>query len=459
MTAPASSTPTAKDWRSALTCLALDSLAVRTSKLLTAADIPNVLIKGPATARLLYPGEPGRRPYTDVDMLVPVDRFVEAEAALREDGFQDLLTEVHDGEFPWHETAWRSPGPDGLAVDLHRGFAGVQDAAAFFDGIWATREEFQLGGSALWVPGPGATAFILALHASNPGRGRKPLADIYRAREVFPVTVWHEAAQLSRVCDADSAFRAGLDLLPNGYEFADELGIGGTIAADKWLAGRQHDRVSVNLAMALSESGFTAKAAHILRRVLPSPGFVRLWDLSARRGPGSLALAYGRRIIRAGVAAPRAVADVVTARRAVAKQGSKSTSHAGTLRSARRLTKQVDVGAIRVAAWALSAQRHCRNDLRHNNLSDVRLSPPPDVRAKDRRAVIRVLSAVRASCLERSVVLQRFDAAAGKPREVVIGVTAPGPGFRAHAWLLGEEQPDGEFMEITRRPVPPEWMS
>jgi hypothetical protein len=59
-----------------------------------------------------------------------------------------------------------------------------------------------------------------------------------------------------------------------------------------------------------------------------------------------------------------------------------------------------------------------------------------------------VLRRLEPSCLERALVLQRWLAARGDPREVVIGVTAPDAHFEAHAWLDGESP--REFREIAR---------
>jgi hypothetical protein len=447
------------EWAAAAKGLALDLLAARTADLFSAAGIPNLLIKGPATTRLLYPGEPGRRRYTDVDVLVPVAQFAEAQDVLNASGYRWMLQGVRDGEFPWYETAWRGPGPNGLAIDLHRSFSGVSDPIAFFDGVWESREQFELSGSTLWVPGAGATALIIALHAANPGRGRKPLTDILRTPEVFGLSVWRDAASLARVCGAESAMRAGLDLLPDGAQLADDLGLGGSVTPDKWLAGRQHNRVSVNLAIALSEPGFGKKIQRVVKRVLPSPAFVRLWDVSARRGPGWLAFGYVRRVAITTAAGPRAIVDVVAASRAV-RRTAKAGSRAGTrrkLKSAREFIQRLDHASLRTALWSLRTHRNCRYQLRRNGLNDIEVSAPPSARPKDRRVSQAVLNACGASCLERSVVLQRFDAAAGQPRAVVIGVTGPGNGFRAHAWLDGDVQPDTELREITRVVAPAKW--
>ena len=84
---------------------------------------------------------------------------------------------------------------------------------------------------------------------------------------------------------------------------------------------------------------------------------------------------------------------------------------------------------------------------------------PPTTRPVDRRAVLAVLRARGASCLERSAVLQRFDAAAGHPRALIIAVSRPGGGFRAHAWLDGDTEPDTGLHEILRRAAPDAWVT
>ena len=43
------------------------------------------------------------------------------------------------------------------------------------------------------------------------------------------------------------------------------------------------------------------------------------------------------------------------------------------------------------------------------------------------------------TCLVRAIVAQTWEAAHGRRRDVIIGVTAPGE-FRAHAWLDDERQ-------------------
>ena len=67
-------------------------------------------------------------------------------------------------------------------------------------------------------------------------------------------------------------------------------------------------------------------------------------------------------------------------------------------------------------------------------------------------AVRMVLKTLNATCLEECVVRQRWLLAAGVSRELVVGVTSPTSGFRAHAWLVGDRVPR-DFTELTRYPA------
>jgi hypothetical protein len=85
-------------------------------------------------------------------------------------------------------------------------------------------------------------------------------------------------------------------------------------------------------------------------------------------------------------------------------------------------------------------------------VADVRVPPPPSLPEGAARGVFAVLRRTSPTCLERALVLQRWQAAHGASRDVVIGVTAPAAGFAAHAWLEGDE--DGrEYAELARLPV------
>ena len=78
------------------------------------------------------------------------------------------------------------------------------------------------------------------------------------------------------------------------------------------------------------------------------------------------------------------------------------------------------------------------------------------------RGVRAALRRIGETCLVNSIVMQAWEAAHGKRRDLVIGTTGP-ESFEAHAWLDGDpvvpaSEPDVEAMrdfgELLRRPAP-----
>jgi hypothetical protein len=110
-----------------------------------------------------------------------------------------------------------------------------------------------------------------------------------------------------------------------------------------------------------------------------------------------------------------------------------------------------DIADARAAWWAWRALRTARARLREGEVRGVRVPSPPAVDASGARAVRLVLNASRASCLERSLVLQRWLAAHGVARDVIVGTEGARSGFAAHAWIDGEPQPPGRsYVELIR---------
>ena len=110
---------------------------------------------------------------------------------------------------------------------------------------------------------------------------------------------------------------------------------------------------------------------------------------------------------------------------------------------------------LRAAAWAFLALRRARRDLAAHGLGGTHVAPPPRLPASARPGVLAVVRRRPSTCLERALVLQRWETDHGAGADVVIGVKGPGEGFRAHAWL--ETMPDGPpgtFQEILRLPAP-----
>lgn len=116
----------------------------------------------------------------------------------------------------------------------------------------------------------------------------------------------------------------------------------------------------------------------------------------------------------------------------------------------------ISLATLRAAWWTLRAARTARRELARGSLDGLVLPPVPALRHPARAGVGAVLRRRSDTCLVRATVRQAWDAAHGHPRDLIIGVTAPGEGFMAHAWLEGDPPCQGEgFHELVRRPPPP----
>lgn len=476
-------------------CLALDAVAAHVVAALRDRGIPSVLLKGAGLNQRLAT----ERGYRDVDLLVAPADFDAAEAVLAGLGYRSLLPDARADDWShWHERTWAVPGPVPLAVDLHRGFAGVGDAVALWWAVRTAAEPLELSGEVVWVPDEAGAALLVALHAACPGDTDAPRADLRRALDVFPVSTWRAAAGVAAVCGASPAYALGLRLEPAGAAVADALGLPGHWSAQQWLAAHQGSGTAYSLARLAGLPTLRARLRHLGVRLLPSPAAMRYASPLARRGALGLTLAYLLRLGRHARRLPGAARELRTARRA-AERPSPSSAPAQSpgvplpptlmpapslpptvpvpARALRRLTDLGGAGlrlvqrhgpaGLRDAQWAFHACRRVRQQLPGTSLDDVTVPAPPR-RPSGRQAAgppdpAPVLGALRradANCLERSLVLQRWYAAQGSQRTLVIGVARPSEGFRAHAWLDGEPDPvTASMVELLRRPPPADWLA
>jgi len=126
-----------------------------------------------------------------------------------------------------------------------------------------------------------------------------------------------------------------------------------------------------------------------------------------------------------------------------------------TLARARRFVALLAPSSLRAAGWAFLALRRARRDLAGHGLGGVWVPGPPRLPASARIGVLAVVRRQPSTCLERALVLQRWEADHGAPSDVVIGVRGASDNFQAHAWLEGmpDARPD-VFREILRLPAP-----
>jgi hypothetical protein len=110
---------------------------------------------------------------------------------------------------------------------------------------------------------------------------------------------------------------------------------------------------------------------------------------------------------------------------------------------------------MRAATWAILALRRARRELAEHGLEGTYVTPPPRLPASASPGVLVVIRRRPTTCLERALVLQRWMAEHGAGSDVIIGVTGPSSGFRAHAWLeTMPDAPPGTYQEIHRLPAP-----
>jgi hypothetical protein len=93
---------------------------------------------------------------------------------------------------------------------------------------------------------------------------------------------------------------------------------------------------------------------------------------------------------------------------------------------------------LRAAWWTWRAIRAARSAYARGPATEVRLTPPPALPEGAVRGVRSVLARTGQRCLVTATVMQAWEGAHGRPRDLIIGVTRPGGGFLAHAWLDGD---------------------
>jgi len=106
---------------------------------------------------------------------------------------------------------------------------------------------------------------------------------------------------------------------------------------------------------------------------------------------------------------------------------------------------------LRAAWWAVFALRKLRGDISEQGL-ETQVTRPPELAFDGLRGVEAVLRRRHATCLERSLIIQRWLIAHGSSHEVLIGVNGGADRIEAHAWIdRYDPAPQGEgFLVLTR---------
>jgi hypothetical protein len=92
------------------------------------------------------------------------------------------------------------------------------------------------------------------------------------------------------------------------------------------------------------------------------------------------------------------------------------------------------VATLRAAGWALRALHRLRREVVSDGL-EVQVVSPPSSSAASVRGVELALRLGRATCLERSLVVQRWLLSQGRAHDVLVGVAGGVDALDAHAWV------------------------
>ena len=286
----------------------LDDVMVTVLDAFDAAGVECLVLKGPALARVLYTdGE--HRGYIDIDLLVAPRDMQRARRELSQMGCINATKArgILDMAGSLHAETWVlrnefSDGSGAMMIDLHWRLPGCDapvDVA--WDALVARRSRLEIRGRQVPVLDRAGLALHLATHAAAHGtQALKPMGDLARGIDRWPLEVWRSAAGLAQDVQATSMLAAGLRLTPAGVALADslELPAGDDVAWElRHRAARPRGTFHLD---ALAQAQTVRERAAVLRHaLLPPAAWIRWEDARAARGPAHLLRAYVRHLRRA----------------------------------------------------------------------------------------------------------------------------------------------------------------
>lgn len=311
----AASPPLSRAQFAAMRCLAIDSVTADVASKFQEAGIRTLLLKGASIAQWLYrDGE--TRTYGDVDLLVSPDQFDQAERILEDSGFRHLLAGAAPEEIE-STHGWLSPGEERVTVELHRTFHHI---GASDDDLWReftrSTERIVVAGHELEMPSEPSRCLMLALHVSRHGREFSwPLRDLTLAVEQVPTSVWMQAASMALRLDARPGMVSGLKVVPCGQRLCSELDLSAPVPAALVIEAENMSKVTRNLERLASKNGLRAKAAFALRKLFPTPAWMRYEYQLGDSGLIRLAWTYLLRLLKLGFDLPMSLLAWRRARR------------------------------------------------------------------------------------------------------------------------------------------------
>lgn len=130
----------------ALRNLAIYRELVAVTRVLNAADIPSIALKGAFLAQFAY-AEPGLRPMRDLDLLLRPEQAVRAFELLGAHGYRAMFEGAPEAYFADRIHLPPLTGPGGICIELHHRLTppGRQDAV-FESGLWVRSISGTVGG-------------------------------------------------------------------------------------------------------------------------------------------------------------------------------------------------------------------------------------------------------------------------------------------------------------------------
>ena len=273
--------------------LMVDRLTAEVAGAFRAEGIESLVLKGPALAEWLYPGEV--RPYMDSDLMIAPADWPPALRVLERLAFHRYLDPLSHP--PIESVAATEFLRGSQNLDLHRTLPGLDGPPDVITASLMAGAECQdIGGAELRIPGRAALLLNVGLHAAHHAGG-KSVEDLRRAIAQADEELWLQALELAREFDGVPAFASGLRLLPQGVALARRLGIDG-VRSTRHELRRQGIQTAEGIDALLSSGlGARRQLVIVVREFFPPARFMRAWTGLARHGRWGLIAAYVWRAI------------------------------------------------------------------------------------------------------------------------------------------------------------------
>jgi hypothetical protein len=206
--------------------LRVDAWTAEVVRAMRGEGVRPILLKGPATARWLYPDDAERRTYRDTDLLVSPADTASARRVLVELGFEPLSHPRLEPD-EQHARPYRR-ARDGATVDLHRTIHGLQAVPIqrAWEAITTDTDSLTVGGVDVEIPSLTVRLLHLALHlAPCDDVDSQAWRDLERGLERATLDDWRRAAELAAELRVGRELSHRLRTIPRGAVVAEALGL------------------------------------------------------------------------------------------------------------------------------------------------------------------------------------------------------------------------------------------